>query len=513
MRKNRLVARELTRAFWLIFCAFLTLVILHATSWERNREDVTAFAPGFALALGVFAALAVVSVLIKEGKRERAWLPLLLFFASLFLRLLILRAMGQNTGQISDFGNAVSASYKEPPNYGQYYNLYPHWYMQIKYLAALRHIGKLPAAGLALNALVSSLSAALVYSVASQSLESRRIGFLAAAIFLLWPAHLFYAVVLSPEYLNIFFCLLSLWLMLKAHKAYAGHPGRACLLFIMSGIALALSGFFKTTDRIVLLALLIALCVRALYAKKEKTGRKKPFIKKFRSEAAFVLLMVIAYGLSVEAGYLYIEKDSGRDVNRHSLSYFLYVGLSPATNGTWTEAAAAYYVDLAEELNDYNALSDQVLGKLRGELRGSGHLGRKLVNDKIRLAWADDDYLWLPDMTMDPQTKWPFQPGVWIGTFSHYVQAYYMTVCLLALAAAVCLFFRGDMSLLFLSALVVFGFALVLVAIEVQSRYKCVVYPFLSILAARGLALLPVGRMFPVHGRSGFIPTAKSRLL
>ena len=479
------------------------MVLLHALSWEKNQEDTSTLAAGLVLALGVFAALAVVSVIIRDDRKDWVRLPLLLFFTSLLLRLLILYAMGPNTQQMSDFGNAVAASYKEPQDYGQYYNIYPHWYMQIKYLTILRQIGELPAAGLCANAVVSSLSTVLIYLITAQSLESRRTGFLAAAVFMLWPAHLFYAVVLSPEYLNIFFCLLSLFFMLTAHKAYEEHPGRACLLFILSGIALALSGFFKTSDRIVLLALLIVLCVRALYMKKNKDGRRKPLQYFFRREAAFVIMMVIAYALSVEAGYQYIEKDSGRSVNRHSLSYFLYVGLSPTTNGTWTEEAATYYLDLAEELNDYDALSEQVLGKLRGELRGTDHFGRKLVNDKIRLAWADNDYFWLPDMTMDPQAKWPFQPGTWIGIFSHYAQIYYMIVCLLMLAAAVYLFFRGDMSLLFLSALIVFGFAMVLVAIEVQPRYKCVVYPFVSILAAHGLALLPIGRMFPVHRHAG----------
>jgi 4-amino-4-deoxy-L-arabinose transferase-like glycosyltransferase len=242
--KHRIIAKALTRGFWLIFCAFLALVFLHALSWEKNRDGYTAFTAAMILALGVFAALAVASVLIREDKKD-VRLPLLLFIASLFLRLLILHAMGRNSLQLSDFGNAVTASYKLPQDYGQYYNIYPHWYMQIKYLAILRHIGELPAVGLYANAVVSSLSAVLTYSVAAHSLGSKRIGFLAAAIFMLWPAHLFYAVVLSPEYLNIFFCCCPCGFLSRRTKPVPGVRSKPVFFSCCRGPRWQYRGFLK----------------------------------------------------------------------------------------------------------------------------------------------------------------------------------------------------------------------------------------------------------------------------
>ena len=38
-----------------------------------------------------------------------------------------------------------------------------------------------------------------------------------------------------------------------------------------------------------------------------------------------------------------------------------------------------------------------------------------------------------------------------------------------------------------LIGLILFGFALLLLIIEVQGRYKCIMYPIMSILAAEGL--------------------------
>jgi len=490
MLTRRLAAKTLTRAFWAFFCAFLTLVIFQAISWEVRRDGHSAFIPGFLSAVGLFAVSALASLRIKEERSGSDWLPLIIFCISFFLRLLIIHSMGQNTRQLSDFWNAVTASYKRPENYGRYYNLYPHWYMHIKYLAVLQRLGALPAVGLYANAAVSSLSSAFLYTLAARSLRSRKTGFLAAMIFTLWPAHLFYAIVLTPEYLHIFFCMLSLLLMLAAHCAYEGHPLRALLLFLLAGAALALSGFFKTTDRIVLIGLFIAALLHVPSnpndeSRNEGKVRRKPF----RGKALFLLCMAAAYLLSVQAGYLYIEKDSGRPVNRDSFAYFLYIGLSPKTGGVWTQEASAYYLDLDRELGDYDELSRAVLEKLRNEWREAGRPGREFFMEKIRKAWVED-YQWLPDMTMEARTDGFIKPGALRDRAVHCVQVYYLLVCLLSLAAALYCMKRGEGRLCLLSALVVFGFALVLGAIEVQARYKCVVYPFLSILAARGLTLL-----------------------
>jgi hypothetical protein len=382
--------------------------------------------------------------------------------------------------------------------------------MQVKYLALLSGMGPLPAVGLYVNAVVSSLSVVFLYYVTALPLGSPKTGFLAGIIYTLWPAHLFYAIVLSPEYLHVFFCLLSLLLLIVALRGVAGHKRLSCALAISAGIALALSGFFKTTDRIILIALLITLGIRAIRTKRMKPGKapkSRMLALFFHGGGAYVFLLVISYVLSVQAGYFFMEKDSGREVNRSSYAYFLYVGLSPTTNGTWKEAAASYYVELAEELDDYDKLAGAVLDKLRRELRDSDHLGKKFWNDKIRLAWASDNYLWLPDMTMNPQTDGPMKPGQWLQTFASYTQIFYMIVCLLALFASFCLLVKGETRLLFLSALIIFGFAAVMAVIEVQPRYKCVVYPFLSILAAYGMTRAPsllsaAARAMPSQGRN-----------
>lgn len=489
MLKRRLAAIALTRAFWAVFSAFLILVIFQLIAWEARRDDHSAFVPGLLTAAGLFAALALASYRIREESKGSDWLPLIIFIVSLALRLLIIRAIGQNTQQVSDFWNAVAASYKRPENYGRYYNLYPHWYMHIKYLAVIRHIGRLPATGLYANAVVSSLSSALLYAVAARSLRSRKTGFLAAMIFTLWPAHLLYAIVLTPEYLHIFFCLLSLLLTFMAHRAHEEHPTRALVLFLLAGAALALSGFFKTTDRVVLIALLLTALLRALGDPGDEGRGGGAESGARRREALFFLCMAAAYLLSVRAGYLYIEEDSGKPVNRDSYAYFLYIGLSPETGGVWTQEASAYYLDLDRRLDDYDELSRTVLDKLRNEWREAGRPERAFFLEKLRKAWVED-YLWLPDMTMQARTDGFIKPGVLPDRAVHCVQSYYALVCLLSLAAALRHMKRGEGRLCLLSALVVFGFALVLGAIEVQARYKCVVYPFLSILAARGLVLL-----------------------
>jgi hypothetical protein len=489
MLKRRLAARTLTQAFWAFFCAFLMLVLFQAIAWEARRDDHSAFTVGFLSAAGLFAALALTSLRIKEESKASDWLPFIIFCVSLALRLLIIRIMGPNTRQISDFWNAVAAAYKQPENYGRYYNLYPHWYMHIKYLAVLKHIGRLPAVGLYANAAISSLSSAFLYTVTARSLNSRKTGFLAAMIFTLWPAHLFYAIVLTPEYLHIFFCMLSLLLMLTAHRAYEGHPRRAFILFLLAGAALALSGFFKTTDRIVLIGLLIAVLLRVMDGPGGEGQEGSRDRRPRRRETLFIFCMVAAYLLSARAGYHYIEKDSGKPVNRDSFAYFLYIGLSPETGGVWTQEASAYYVDLDRELDDYDELSRAVLEKLKNEWHEAGRPGREFFLDKVRKAWVED-YLWLPEMTMEARADGFIKPGTLEDRAVHCVQIYYMLVCLLSLAAALYLMKRGEGRLCLLSALIVFGFALVLQAIEVQARYKCVVYPFLSVLAARGLALL-----------------------
>lgn len=68
-------------------------------------------------------------------------------------------------------------------------------------------------------------------------------------------------------------------------------------------------------------------------------------------------------------------------------------------------------------------------------------------------------------------------------------QNFWIVICLCVCVEAIYLFMRSNSHIMCI-CLILFGFACLMMISEVQGRYKCVMYPIISVLAADGIMQL-----------------------
>lgn len=490
-RNMKRLAFVLEKVFGVLFATFLIGVVVSAFHGAKNYDKnlIWKICCAIVILFFIFIVCSVVDLSKECSKKEVYKNVVSIFTLSWCIHMLIIWAVGQYTEQFSDFANALALSQNSFPltEAPDHYRIFSNWALYPLYLKLIQALfGQGEFSGIFVNAILCAVSSTLIYILCHLGIKDDRIGYLAAVIYTFWPSHLLYSVILTPEFLNIFLTLFFGCCMYMTINHY--NKKIVYLLTCLSAVTLALSGFFKSIDKVILIALSIMTILSALkedYKIILKSSNRNALYKK-------ILIMVIFVGSYIVSNKLIfagLDYSYGEVVNRNPTAHFVYIGLNPETYGIWNENVSKVYEDNVINCNyDYDAASDLTYQRLKKEIKEKGYLTAAYFENKFLTVWENNAETYWVNETIKDESPFLRKPE-WFFSFGVITQIFWLTICFILCIEGLFLLIWSDNNRMII-CLILFGFACLMLLTEVQARYKCVMYPILSILAADGIIRL-----------------------
>ncbi|WP_313074599.1 hypothetical protein [Lacrimispora sp.] len=418
-----------------------------------------------------------------------------LFFFALFLRLGIIYYIGRGTTQLSDFMMAFQAAQKAIPIHIDHYAIFSNWGMYVFYLKIiLKLFGASELVGIIANAFLESGSVVLIYFLVMLTLRDKYVHIVAitsAIMYAVWPSQLVYLVLLSPEFVHIFLLLLGLVLLaLTNRETNSATPMWRALGYVFPALCISLSGFFKRTDKIMMIALFISMFFVFFDSSQPITREKcasKITVVPFRIVG--ITIFLTSYLMANVLGFMFLDYFVGRTVNRDLTPHYLNIGLSSDSCGIWNpEVGWEYRNEVIESGFDYDKAGQIVMDSLKKDIDQNKHITFQFFIKKLTGAWQGMDYLYFSQETIEPEKRIYIQRPDDAIIF----QGYYLMIGVLVFLGCRLSLKEKTNFIFFLSSLFIVGFMLLMLLLENQPRYKVVTYPYICILAGSGIQYLIV---------------------
>ena len=325
--------------------------------------------------------------------------------------------------------------------------------------------------------------ASLICSTLSEGAE--KTGVFALILFAVSAPYWFAAAVNYTDFMSILFPVLSYWLYLKAKRKQGK---RQILMYILTGLALAVGSMIKFTVFVMAVALFIDMCL-------DNRGSLKK-IARF-SVCVFGVIIIIMTSFS---GYIY-AKHLDRKLNEYyhrPYSHWMMMGLRGEgrynpEDFTFTDETPA--AERKEKINE----------ELIRRIKERGFFGLfKLSARKSAIDFGDGtyglgDYLYYEPIEETSLHDWVLDSGANYSFYSHYSTSIHISIMILMVLAVYCLTIkRGEddnRKKLFAFCLALFGLWLFLMCWESSRRYFINFGPVIIICGAIGMDMIT--RMFP----------------
>ncbi|MCL2203761.1 MAG: glycosyltransferase family 39 protein [Defluviitaleaceae bacterium] len=402
--------------------------------------------------------------------------------------------------QVQDFGRAHSvylfiaqhgpfhpaATWADYHSYQFYYARFPAWF---SFFAITRLMYSIFGVDIrlmvVLNYFMYLFSAFLLY-LSVKRFFSFAVAFCAVALFALNPILVVWSTITSPDHFYIFL-FMGLFYFISRHYS---EEGKGSYLFpaLAAGLA-ALTDFFKP---IALMFLIAYFCVEILFINKLniKLNYKKWIV--------FTLTFLSVFF----AGHALVRLGIQRTFRIQTVSSLgMYMAFSwmtdEAGNHSHAEGFAKFEGLMETHGNNLVVVQDEMSRYAREFFRENRHRLPILLFQKAQMGFGDEGVLGWVMTQEEPEQTAAFQrtlgPTLWVGFTVH--------IFVLFSLAAVGAFFgiyekKNRRALVFLMTTVI-GYTLILLIGIVQARYRILLYPQLTVLAAYGLCELIKKRLSP----------------
>jgi hypothetical protein len=487
--------------FYAFFCWFPCMTALLLGTVRFLFPDLDGRKASLLLVFIFLCLCSIIIWLVREpqnrgGKRWRwLYMPMAVFAAAAVVRILWVIQTGPSIEPFSDFDWAYQAALGSR-EFIQHHATFPSWGLYAGLLRLIIQVVGPVFTGIQLfNAVTNSVSAVLVYYIALMVTDQFRTASVAGLLFGFMPSSILYTNILSPEIPSLMLILSVVLLMLVTFK-YKLRLWVRILIWIGIGLVCAVANYLKAVGIILLIAFAITqfIFLNRQNMNRQPSGEPSSL---FRSVAGVLLslaLIAAPFYLVGRAIDRSVENKLGVPINHSQMSHFLFVGLN--TKGEGQIHIGEYnHKDLkflADHGYDYELTDQWVKDFLERDWSENYEDIPGLFAKKAQWAWQDDI---IPAYYTEKQAAQSGLDERWLNAINRYgfslSQAYYVALALLA-ALGICVIRKRDADNrgFFILCMYVFGFALMLLISEAQSRYKCMITPVMCILAAVGLAAI-----------------------
>lgn len=435
---------------------------------------------GIWLCLSIIVYLIAKSRYISSSHSERSAMIIIALF-SFAVRAFFVVLLGKNVSPVSDFANAWQMT-KGDFFYLSHYKFFPAY---INYAVFMRLIARFFnynfLSVLWSNAIMGSLTTVGVFLLAKEVFNKDSVSVTAAVLYAFYPASVLYTLINTPEHLCVLAMVFGLYFFLKAVKLQK--PVMSFVYALIFGILAGISNSMKSFYPVVLVAVVIMLLFVLL---SNRFSPKKLFI------AVLILVCVIGAETITMKG---ISSVSGKLFNMEidysaALPHFVFVGLNRQGEGQINLGnISRTFNDLIESGVDADTAKETALEEFKNDWKG--HL-KEIPSFTVRkLIWGFQDDC-SPARLLAISINGDNQQGLsasvtdlLLSSSKEVSQIFYCLLCALCLIASVSIYKSGEKNLnVFFIELVIWGYFCLILLSESQSRYKCLILPYLIITAA-----------------------------
>lgn len=303
------------------------------------------------LTAGVAAGLLYVGKYLERLDRmsEAFWLGGLFLAAFLLSTPLILLSDIQPASDYKTYYLLAEALSRGEIFIPDYVSVFPHTLGFPAFLSLVfRVFGPSVQAAQWTGAVLSACSVCLVYLV-GRELAGKRVGALAALLWLLMPTRILYTLLVCTENLFNAAALLAFYLFARAVRARS--VPQTLLIFGGAGVLFALLAAVRPNALILVIALLLLYWI--FLPRDERLKLKGVRLTK----AACTLLLLGCYLITSTACTLGVERAIGKEVAATKIGWNLYVGMNLESLGRWNAADSESFTSILQEQGAQQAQS------------------------------------------------------------------------------------------------------------------------------------------------------------
>lgn len=430
----------------------------------------------------LYVLIAIIAGFITAKIKTEVWRLMLVFYIALLPRILIISLFREQIYPFSDFlwswdvsqGAREGFSYVRHLPFPAYQvwsffeflltKVFPDNYRTILYV----------------NAVIDSLIAVCISKLSGLMLGDNRSSSIAGVFYSLFPSGILYCTIGTPDFSALLMNLIGIIILIGGWK---NKGVRHFICVAIAGIVFGISSSFKSFSIVIILAYAIVGCMYNPY------GRKKKNI------LCDGLILLIMFFLVKRIILIIVSSWIGADLTQYSsgvIYHQLLVGLNTEGEGQIHLGTLSRGFWNTFLNNGYNsaAAGDYARKLLIDNWATNKFKVPSLFVQKIIWAWQDDlmpIHYFLNAMGVDGGIHHTIY-----GVIKHISpiisQVMYAIMCISAtISVATDYLYTEKNEAIHLIKLIIFGYFILLLIIEAQSRYKCLILPLLCILSARSI--------------------------
>jgi len=368
----------------------------------------------------------------------------------------------------------------------QYYSLFPSYLnFSIYENLIIKAFGDSFINVLYIDAVYCGVTASFLYLIAGEIIHNEVCSLFVCVLYALYPSNILYTASATPDFITICFNTIGIYALVKCIKE--NDALRQIVWTLVGGFLLGIGGSFKTYSVVMIVAFIMVRFIFLLKCEQEE-----------RRNWMFVVLLTILVMLGYKYATISILDKSSlyydmELTTRTATPHYLLIGLNTESEGqihigTISRLYNQYY--LSNGLN-YEEAKEYAYSLLLNDWKNNAN--QIIPNFFKKMIWAwQDDYIpiryFITSVGIHPNTmieKTVFDIvenyGAGVGQIS------YLLVLVLAMVGALSCFRNkaGNMIYVFIALIIIGYFCMVFLA-EGQSRYKCLVMPYIMILSGLG---------------------------
>ena len=462
--------------------------------------ELDRFGTAFVLVILFVAVIVILSNALSKLTKSKIVTIVLIILMTVFTRMIVLIIFN---GEINPFSDGLYAWQRVHGDMTTllYVSFFPGWVNYTLFLQGIvNFIGDNYMLVLYSNVIFNALTAVMLFLVCEEAGLSKKVCIGATFAYVLNLTSIIYVTFDTPEHMAIAFNMVALYFIIRGFKNE--NLINKVIYMAVAGIFLGLSSSVKTFGVIFIVAFLIAEILRMM-----SSGKEKGILKLF---AGCIISCAIMYGLNtaVESGITKISENV-YDIELNSADatpHYLLVGLNYTGEGQQhIGEVGKTYIKKRQEGVDLETGKQLVPLILADNWAGHENLkdASEWLNKKLIWAWQDDmcpRTYFLEYTGIDVNSKSEdIVYGFWKNIAPSTMQILYMLLMLLAAVGVIYIFLskknenvpNRDMLIdnypLFMMGMIILGYFCMLLISEAQSRYKCLIIPFIGMFAVIGV--------------------------
>lgn len=396
---------------------------------------------------------------------------------TLILRLMVVIPNREVLMPFSDFNRVWEMTHGNLEGHIDYYSLFPSY---LNYTVLLKDylalFGDSFVNTLYLNVFFSCGTVVIVYLITKEVTDRKSVPFISAALYALMPANILYCSVMTPDFITVFFDSLGVFFILM--NAKREWDIKKAILLLTAGFVIGVGSAYKAFGIIILIAFMMCAATDSVLKKAE------------RRKGLLVLLSVIlvfgGYRVSKRIIQIHSESEIGIEIDEsRSLPHFLLIGLNTEGEGQIHIGTLSrrYYLTYLENGQNAELAKKTAYKLLRTDWQEHGREIPKLFVKKMIWAWQDDvTPLRFYNLALGRDQDITYK-GFSVATMT---QVFYLIILTGSVLEMIVSWKNTRLGFEFL-LLIIFGYFCLTLLSEAQSRYKCLILPFLCVASGMGL--------------------------